>query len=42
MLIKKEKSRIKNTWASGVIGSRSSLRNWSRKGWGFESPLAHA
>ncbi len=26
---------------SGGIGIRASLRNWSRKGWEFESPLQH-
>ncbi len=26
---------------SGGIGRRARLRIWSRKGWGFESPLSH-
>gem|GEM_PF-3995934 len=28
-------------WASGGIGIRAWLRTMSRKGWEFESPLAH-
>ncbi len=35
------KSSIMDASESGGIGRRARLRIWSRKGWGFESPLSH-
>ena len=32
---------IMNSRESGGTGRRARLRIWSRKGWGFESPLSH-
>ena len=32
---------VSKTRESGGTGRRARLRIWSRKGWGFESPLSH-